>query len=373
MSDQVRELLERVTDEPSRPFDVQVAYGRAGRRRRRSWYWAGSVAFVAVLAASAAGLVFGRSGSEYEVGVATSDGDETVTYESEEFGFSVRVPSAWQVAESSLTPDLAGPLEILAVGTFSMSPGQGCGPATAVAQMDRSDALVWVSELSPELFPRASLENYPRRPDHFDGSAGRLADRGFECFGSGPDGTSHRQILFSDVDRFISAYVVVGPDASPDRQAEVWRILNSLAFEPSTGEHLLSPREDVPEPAGPDFPEPYGPPPADEEASRSAVEQAFTTALGGESEHDARVDALENGEVLLEVEDELTAGVGGDVASRVRVSVGEVRFLSPSEAAVEYTLRLEEQPLLGPRVGRAVRLDGTWKVSATTFCELVSC
>ena len=53
-------------------------------------------------------------------------------------------------------------------------------------------------------------------------------------------------------------------------------------------------------------------------------------------------------------------------------TVTDVTFTDAENAAVTYDLLIDGKPVLPGATGTAVLVDGTWKVSKTTFCTLAS-
>ena len=58
---------------------------------------------------------------------------------------------------------------------------------------------------------------------------------------------------------------------------------------------------------------------------------------------------------------------------RVTGQVKEVKFLNDHEAAVRFDLLLDgNQRLITGQIGRAVLVDGEWKVARSAYCELLA-
>ena len=53
-------------------------------------------------------------------------------------------------------------------------------------------------------------------------------------------------------------------------------------------------------------------------------------------------------------------------------TVQKVVLVNPTQARVTYTLLFSGTPTLPNQTGTAVQTGGTWKVSATTFCSLLT-
>jgi hypothetical protein len=109
----------------------------------------------------------------------------------------------------------------------------------------------------------------------------------------------------------------------------------------------------------------------DADAAEEAIEHAFETALDAEASIVDRCRAIERGADLGSAMDELRARYAP--AQNVDVSVDYVRFVSDDEAEVRYSLLL---PHLGPsgfvQTGHARLVEGEWKMSRDTWCNLVS-
>ncbi|WP_233289194.1 hypothetical protein [Kitasatospora sp. MBT63] len=78
---------------------------------------------------------------------------------------------------------------------------------------------------------------------------------------------------------------------------------------------------------------------------------------------------LENGEQLVPV---LQGFASDPRVGQVKAKVTDVAFTSPSSATVTYTLSLQDQVVQQDATGQAVLVNGTWKVSTSTLCGLVT-
>ena len=151
------------------------------------------------------------------------------TYWDDSHGISISVPPSWQAAASTLTPALGDPTVRLAVGTYALEPQrQGdCDivPDARVNALGPTDAFIAVY-LTRGF---ASFGSTTPRPQHF---APDMFRAGFQCSQSmvnGAAGSFH----FLDHDRKISVIVAVGHDASPERNAAVYEILDTLFVGPN--------------------------------------------------------------------------------------------------------------------------------------------
>jgi hypothetical protein len=118
-----------------------------------------------------------------------------------------------------------------------------------------------------------------------------------------------------------------------------------------------------------------GPPPDDESAARSAVEDAFARMLDVD-EADGSIPAVEGGANLGEAL--LAAGQRHSIdqdPSQRSVKVDGLRFVNDHEARVVFSLTISGPfsgtPMIRGRQGRAVLVDGEWKVARDTFCALM--
>jgi len=119
--------------------------------------------------------------------------------------------------------------------------------------------------------------------------------------------------------------------------------------------------------------EPTGPPPDDEDAARRAIEDAFV--------HQMEVGA--DGRTLINVEDgaalaecaKLVRARVGQAAEQAEQVIDHVKFLDATTAVVWVTTLLNGRPpltALWRRECRAVVVDGRWKVSRESMCEVWS-
>ena len=114
-----------------------------------------------------------------------------------------------------------------------------------------------------------------------------------------------------------------------------------------------------------------GSPPPDEAAAITAIEEAYRIAWDGSLTQEQRLARVERGWETAEAGNEVTRRYPAAVAS-VRAEVTKVRFLSLTRAAVEFSLIYSDAPQLPkPQEGEAVLVDGRWKVSFETRCNVI--
>jgi hypothetical protein len=118
-----------------------------------------------------------------------------------------------------------------------------------------------------------------------------------------------------------------------------------------------------------------GPPPEDEVAARAAVSQAFAD-MGEVDEDSGTIPSVEGSEGLAACREQATelarVRFGRQVLEvTVEFVVDTVRFLNDHGAVVTYTAQITGSLniTLGNRPGRAIVVDGEWKVTRETFCE----
>jgi ClpX C4-type zinc finger len=118
---------------------------------------------------------------------------------------------------------------------------------------------------------------------------------------------------------------------------------------------------------------PRPPRPADLDDAEQEVQKAYETCYCSEYPDAARLAVLEGGEELA-----ATMAAAREARRALRgttdmdVSVEDVRFLDEDEAEVLFVLLFPAVVLPRmPERGRAVLVDGRWKVARDTWCRLV--
>lgn len=116
-----------------------------------------------------------------------------------------------------------------------------------------------------------------------------------------------------------------------------------------------------------------GPPPENAEAAAADIRAAFVGS-GTESEDGVAVHTVEGGKTLgpvLVAAKEQHRGIASQDATVV-TSVDEIVFTDPGHAAVWLSIAVDGTTMLSRRRGDAVVVDGVWKVTRSTFCELMA-
>jgi hypothetical protein len=140
---------------------------------------------------------------------------------------TVALPTGWQAASTSLTPNLVMPREVLAVGTYPLRYRKGgCAhvPVSALEDLPPQGAFV-------SLFETRVSTTFPPRPRRFGASLGGRS----EAQACTPAGhfTDH-WFSFKDHGRAFYALVAFGPKATAKTRATAWHILDSLKVGHST-------------------------------------------------------------------------------------------------------------------------------------------
>ena len=118
--------------------------------------------------------------------------------------------------------------------------------------------------------------------------------------------------------------------------------------------------------------------PADAEAARSAITQAFHDALTGSSSDSTRAAAIQDGATLQALRREVLTyaqryGYTSEQLAGTSVTVLGVAFIDEEHAAVRFTVSVPEHgDVLVDQVGYAFFDSGRWKVALRTACDLLS-
>lgn len=110
----------------------------------------------------------------------------------------------------------------------------------------------------------------------------------------------------------------------------------------------------------------------DEAAARAEIEAAFATFVNDELPTEQNVAVVEDGENLIETYDAVEAA--NPDAPSVTAKVDSIAFTSSTTADVTYSLfpvgPEGGQPLVANLAGGAILIEGKWKVTRATVCDL---
>jgi hypothetical protein len=191
---------------------------------------AGALWTIAALA-----LATAACGSEVSRGSSPANRSELPTYRDQARGYEVAVPSGWQRASGSLTPNITSPREILTLATVGLrgAPRDNyCRPWDEpwLPEFSERDALVTIQEGG-----RGSLtlnyKSYPPRPARFEPEQFKQSSKFTACFVGDLPVTDH-WVGFSDAGRAFHVLVIVGRSAPERVSGEAWEILDSLRVDP---------------------------------------------------------------------------------------------------------------------------------------------
>lgn len=104
-------------------------------------------------------------------------------------------------------------------------------------------------------------------------------------------------------------------------------------------------------------------------ATTTAVTTTFVTAFNGAAPIASRLVLLQNESAF---EDGLTSSTNAAILSQTSATVSKVTLVNPNRANVLYTVLLSGVAAAANQIGTAVMIDGSWKVSASTFCTLLT-
>lgn len=116
---------------------------------------------------------------------------------------------------------------------------------------------------------------------------------------------------------------------------------------------------------------PAGPPPPDEEGCQLEITRAFSEAFTVDA--DGAIPAVDGANPKAVCVTHACGLSADSIMGRPSVKVESIQFLNDREAAVSF--QVEPITQRGPRMndwcGRAVLIDGIWKVARETFCQIV--
>jgi hypothetical protein len=118
--------------------------------------------------------------------------------------------------------------------------------------------------------------------------------------------------------------------------------------------------------------------PADAEAARAAITQAFHDALTGSTPDSTRSAAIQDGESLQALRGEVVMyaqryGYTSEQLAGTSITVLGIAFIDEQHAAVRFTVSVPDHgDVLVDRVGYAFFDRGRWKVALRTACDLLS-
>ena len=113
--------------------------------------------------------------------------------------------------------------------------------------------------------------------------------------------------------------------------------------------------------------------PEDPQTARDAIKAAFSQSRIA-SDDGASVPTVEHGDNLgptLTEANRRHLGIAPE-ESQVNISADQIVFVDAEHAAVMFTIWIDGRQMMQPVRGDAVRVDGSWKMARSTFCQLMA-
>lgn len=104
-------------------------------------------------------------------------------------------------------------------------------------------------------------------------------------------------------------------------------------------------------------------------SATQAVTQTFERFFDGGTTADQKIALLENGQAFAAT---IKAQAGTPMAKSTTATVANVATSSPDHATVTFTVLFNGKPALVGQPGSAILTNGSWKVTASTFCALLT-
>jgi len=125
-----------------------------------------------------------------------------------------------------------------------------------------------------------------------------------------------------------------------------------------------------PPPPPPTLPPAGAEQPDDVAGATDAVRTAYTTVFTNHGDPSVNATLVQDSENLQPAFDAVKQNFP-QATDTVTVDVGEIRFLSKTEAALLFELKYSGGAQFGQQIGYAELIDGTWKISRDTMCMVL--
>jgi hypothetical protein len=143
-----------------------------------------------------------------------------------------------------------------------------------------------------------------------------------------------------------------------------------MAFQNGFGGYSYPSQCNPPPPPPPELPPAGEEQPADVAAATQGVTEAYQYVFTDGNDRDNNGTYIENAETVKAAGDQVRKNFP-EASDTVTVEVGEIRFLSPTEAALFFELTYDGGQLFGKQIGFAKLIDGHWKISRDTMCMVL--
>ena len=310
---------------------------------------------------SGAVLLTRSGGGGPSVDVADSAGAQWTTVRNDQFGLSMTVPPGWPSTSASLTPNLTDPREVLSAGTFEVAPQGSCILPPTVQSMAPTD--VFVTVYLWQYWPAGSRRGRTTSAP----SSGTARSCASPC-----PTASRAMINFSDHGRELSALVVLGNQATPQQQADAFKVLDSLVVSPAAAPDTTTTAPVSSPLTGPVVTTPV---PAVETTppttyAKGSVEDKVRTAFLGWTDSkplDAKRPYIEDFDQIKATMEQAKAQAppGLDVLHGV---IESVTIVDATHAHVVYGFLNGDQSVVSGLPGDVVKIGGRWLVTRETVC-----
>jgi hypothetical protein len=118
------------------------------------------------------------------------------------------------------------------------------------------------------------------------------------------------------------------------------------------------------------LPRPAGPPPENQADASRAIQVAYAAAFAANSPQQVS-DAVEGGFQLSPADRAQGPGAPTPPGQGETARVTALSFVDQTHAAVNFELLLDNIRISPITPGTAVLVDGTWKVTRTTYCGII--
>jgi hypothetical protein len=363
MSTDIRELLVSAAALPTSEPDIAALIGEAKLRRRRR---IGLALACVVVLATTVGVALLATDSEDSLTVAVVPRDQTslpagwTEIVLPEAGVRLAVPPGWTRVQGGHSTN---PSALVVVGTASLASDDVITSCAPNVGQTSNGAGTWLAlyeypdQPGNELVDPVGLGPLPiiDRPSDFTTVQGR---RG-ECSsvvepGGGAQMTrAYETVAFRDAGRLFFARVVTTAQPNDPELRLGHQILNTLSV-------------DTPVPDNTDDTDNT----ASDGSDEAQIRAAFLSWIDAQPK-DALDEYVEDFESIA---DSLRQGIAQHTAEDVAKYSGRVdsiQIIDATHADVRYTILFDGAPQYAQQPGQAIKIDGVWKVTRDTVCNLL--
>jgi hypothetical protein len=373
MTTDLRDALHEAAASPSRDVNVGALVASAKRTKRNRYLVAGSlVACLAIALSAFAVATHSAKSSNVAIGASGSNDDTPEGWQRIELpdqGLFIAIPPEWN--QVTAVDTLSPPLLVVGVGESSFDPRLAC-----LTSRD-GQPLVKGTWLSLYESPADGVPGAPSRPADFtDPANSGMVDTGCN---EGMEAVAAVELVsykFLDHGRLLQATIVTTelPDRTNEQLAR--RILNTLRVEPlgdgdasstTTASGPSSGPSSGPVPTITTLPAPeYVPTTADE----TAIRDLFLAWIASYPAYDVS-PWVEDGASIQDAWNQGLAQNPPNIQAHWKIRVDNVSIVDDTHADVQYSLLWDGFPRYDHMPGAAIKVDGTWKVTRNTVCNIL--